>query len=145
MKQEKTPQKSLTTSSTSSLRTGINPNARKVNGAVCAFDHGSWVDDVGQHHGRKRSRTCTPLRKELDRGRLRAKIVLNERQLAILELVKRQGSVSRSVVALGVGGKLLSCQASIRTLTRDLTGLVKQGLLIASGKLKHTVYSVVSV
>ena len=134
MKQEKTR-----------LKLGINPNAHRVNGAVCVFDHGGWVDSIGLHHGRKRSRTHTALKKQLDRDRLRAKIVLNERQLAIIDFVKDNSSVSRSSVALGVSIKLFSCQVSIRTLTRDLTGLVKQGLLIASGKLKHTVYSVVSV
>jgi len=145
MKQEKTLTRNLTTSSISILKTGINPNAHRVNGAVCVFDNRGWVDDTGVHHGRKRSRTSIALRKVLNRGRLRAKIVLNERQLAILDFVKTKGSVSRSDVALGVDVKLFSCQVSIRTLSRDLKSLVTQGFLIASGKLKHTVYSVVSV
>lgn len=149
MKQKKTLTRSVTNSLTSKparyLRSGVNPNARRVNGAVVAFDNGGWVDSVGLHHGRKRSQTHTALRKILDQGRLRAKIVLNERQLAILELVKTKGSVSRSVVALCVDGQLLGCQVNVRTLTRDLKSLVTQGLLIASGKLKHTTYSVVGV
>jgi len=35
-------------------RTGINLDAKRVNGAVCVFDHGGRIDDVGQHHGRRR-------------------------------------------------------------------------------------------
>lgn len=143
MKQKKTLTRSVTNSLISKLKTGINPVAHKVNGAVCVFDNGGWVDDIGRSHCRKRSRTSTALRKTLDRGRLRAKVVLSERQLAVLELVKAKGSVSRSSVALRVN-KLLS-DISERTLTRDLKSLVTQGLLYASGKLKHTTYSVVGV
>ena len=145
MKQKKTLPRSVTNSLISKLKTGINPVAHKVNGAVCVFDNGGWVDDIGRSHCRKRSRTSTALRKTLDRGRLRAKVVLSERQLAVLELVKAKGSVSRSSVALCVDGQLLGCQVNVRTLTRDLKSLVTQELLIASGKLKHTTYSVVGV
>ena len=38
----------------SKRRTGINLDAKQVNGAVMVFDHGSWVDDLGSHHGRRR-------------------------------------------------------------------------------------------
>ena len=59
------------------VATGINPNAKRVNGAVIVFDHNGWVDDVGLHHGRKRSRTHTALKIQLRQGRssFRAKFV----------------------------------------------------------------------
>jgi len=71
------------------LRTGINPNVKQVNGAVMAFDHGGRVDDIGQHHGRRRSKTRTAVKVQMNqgrsnalrRGRIRAKTVLNKRQL----------------------------------------------------------------
>lgn len=125
------------------LRSGINPEARKVNGAVVVFDNGGWVDDVGLHHGRCRSHYVEALGRQLSRGRLKAKIILSKRQLAILDFVKTKGSASRSVVALGTDLGLAH-NVSTRTLTRDLVSLVRQGLLNASGKLKHTQYSVVT-
>lgn len=125
------------------LKSGINPNTRKVNGAVVVFDNGGWVDDIGVHHGRRRSHYVEALGRQLSQGRLRAKIVLSKRQLAILDFVKVQGSASRSSVALGTDLSLAH-NVSTRTLTRDLVSLVRQGLLNASGKLKHTQYSVVT-
>lgn len=124
------------------LRSGINPDTKRINGAVCIFDNGGWVDDIGLHHGRRRSHYVEALGRQLSQGRLRAKIILSKRQLAILDIVKTKGSASRSVVALGTDLSLAH-NVSTRTLTRDLVSLVKQGLLNASGKLKHRTYSVV--
>ena len=73
------------------LASGVNPNAQRVNGAVCVFDHGGRIDDVGQHHGRRRSKTRTAVKEQMNqrrsstlrRGRTKAKTVLNKRQLAL--------------------------------------------------------------
>jgi len=70
---------------------GINPNVKQTNGAVAVFDNGGRIDDVGQHHGRRRSKTRTAVRVQMNqrrsnalrRGRTKAKTVLNKRQLAL--------------------------------------------------------------
>lgn len=72
-------------------RTGINLDAKQVNGAVCVFDNGGRIDDVGSHHGRRRSKTRTAVKEQMNqrrssalrRGRTKAKTVLNKRQLAL--------------------------------------------------------------